>query len=101
MLTFIKSKLIKMTGKDQQNHIFQKSKSYEISSIDIYIYIGEDWEFIIHVFYWCTSLDHEIYTKCAKISDLIKGICSHNICSGIKSQQVKKIICHSVPKAFD
>ena len=39
MLTFIKSKLIKMTGKDQQNHIFQKSKSYEISSIDIYIYI--------------------------------------------------------------
>ena len=28
------SKLTKMTGKDKQNHIFQKSKSYEISNTD-------------------------------------------------------------------
>ena len=59
MLTFMNSKLTKMTGKDKQNHIFQKSKSYEISSTDIYI--GEDREFIILVFYWCIPLDHEIY----------------------------------------
>ena len=53
-----------MSGKDKQNHIFQKSKSYEISSIDIdtdiylsvQIQIGEDREFIIHVFYWCIPL---------------------------------------------
>ena len=49
---------------DKQYHIFQKSKSYEISNTDIYI--GEDLEFIIHVFYWCIPLDHEIYTKCKK-----------------------------------
>ena len=35
-----------------------------------------------------------------RTSNLIKGISSHNICSGIKSQQ-KKNICHSVPKTFD
>ena len=43
------SKLTKMTGNDKQNHTFQKSKSYEISNT--VIYIGEDREFIIHVFY--------------------------------------------------
>ena len=64
MLTFMNSKLTKMTGKDKQNHIFQKSKSYEISST--VIYIGEDREFIIHVFYCCVPLDHENYTKCKK-----------------------------------
>ena len=64
MLSFMNSKLTKMTGKDKQNHIFQKSKSYEISSTDIYI--GEDLEFIIHVFYRCIPLDHESYTKCNK-----------------------------------
>ena len=88
-----------MTGKGKQNHIFQKSKSYEISST--VIYISKDQKFIIHVFYWCIPLDHEIYTKCKKTSNLIKGISSHNICSGIKSQQVKRTICHSVPKTFD
>ena len=30
----------------------------------ICIYIGEDQELIIHVFYWCIVLDLEIYTKC-------------------------------------
>ena len=39
MLNFMNSKLTKMTDKDKQNQIFQKSKSYEISSTDIYIYI--------------------------------------------------------------
>ena len=62
MLRFMNSKLTKMTGKGKQNHIFQKSKPYEISST--VIYIGEDQKFIIHVFYWCIPLDHEIYTKC-------------------------------------
>ena len=62
MLTFMNSKLTKMTGKDKQNHIFWKCKSHEISSTDMYV--GEDQEFTIHVFYWCIPLDHEIYTKC-------------------------------------
>ena len=29
-------------------------------------YVGEDLEFVIHVFYWCISLDHEICTECKK-----------------------------------
>ena len=33
---------------------------------------------------------YEIYAKYKKTSSLIKDICSHNICSGIKSQQVNK-----------
>ena len=49
---------------DKQNHIFQKSKSYEISSVDIYV--GEDLEFIIRVLSWSIPLDHEIYTKYKK-----------------------------------
>ena len=99
MLSFMNSKLTKMTGKGKQNHIFQKSKSYEISST--VIYISKDQKFIIHVFYWCIPLDHEIYTKCEKTSKLIKDISSHNICSGIKYLQEKKNICHSIPKTFN
>ena len=64
MLSFRNPKLTQMTGKGKQNHIFQKSKPYEIS-ITV-IYIGEDQKFIIHVFYWCIPLDHEIYTKYRK-----------------------------------
>ena len=56
------------------------------------IYIGEDQEFIIHVFYWCISLDHKSITNVKKTSNLIKGISSHNICSEMKPQQVKKTI---------
>ena len=82
MLSFMTSKLTKRTGKNKQNHIFQKGKSYEISGT--VIYVGEDREFIIHVFYWCIPLDHEIYTKCKKTSNLIQGISIHNICSGLK-----------------
>ena len=63
MLTFVNPKLPDdWQISDKQYHIFQKSKSYEISSTAIYI--GEDLEFIIHVFYWCIPLDLEIYTKC-------------------------------------
>ena len=54
MLSFMNSKLSKMTGKDKQNHIFQNSKSYEMSST--VIYIGDDQEFFIPVFYWCIPL---------------------------------------------
>ena len=108
MLTFMNSNITKMTGKDQQNHIFQKSKYI------LYIYIfqqrererdrqtdrqrqthreterdretetdrerGEDQEFI-HVFYWCIPLDHEIYTKCKKTQLKTYLV----MCSGIKS----------------
>ena len=91
---------------DKENHIFKKSKSYEISSIDIYV--GEDLEFIIRVFSWCIPLGHEIYTKYKKtmknitLSNLIKVISFYNICSGIKDDQAKKTaICHSVPKTLD
>ena len=78
----------------KQNHIFQKSKSYEISSKDIYV--GEDLEFIIHVFFCCVPLDLEIYTKFKKamknitLSNLIEVISYYNICSEIKGDQAKK-----------
>ena len=54
----------KMTGKGKRNHIFQKRKSYEISST--VIYVGKYQKFITRVFYWCIPLDYEIYTKCKK-----------------------------------
>ena len=66
----------------------------------IYIYIGEDKEFI-HLLYWCIPLDPEINTKCEKTSNLIKDTSSYNICFGSKIEQVKKAICHSVSKTFD
>ena len=62
----------------------------------LYIYI-----LFYILFYWCIPLDHEIYTKCKKTSNLLKGVSSGNICSGNKIQQVKKTICHSVPKNFN
>ena len=64
MLGFINSTLTKITGKGKQNHIFRKSKSYEISST--VIYNGEGEKIIIYIFYWCIPLDHEICTKCKK-----------------------------------
>ena len=36
-----------------------------------------------------------------KTFNLIKGISSHNICSGIKVNKKKKTISHLVPKTFD
>ena len=94
MLTFMNSKLqYDWQIIDKKNYIFQKIKSYEISTTNNYI--GEDLEFIIHVFYWCIPSDHKIYAR----SNLIKVISSYNICSRIKIQQAKKK--HSVPKSFD
>ena len=65
MLTFMDSKLPHdWQISEKKSDIFQKSKSYEISSTDIYI--GEYLEFTIRVFYLCIPLDHEVYTKCKK-----------------------------------
>ena len=85
-----------MTGKYliTKTTFFEKEKSYEISTIDIYV--GKDLEFIICVFSWCVPLDHEIYTKYKKtmkniiLPNLIKVISHYNICSGIKGEQAKK-----------
>ena len=50
MLTFMNSELPDdWQISDNQYHIFQKNKSYEISNTDIYI--GEELGFIINVFY--------------------------------------------------
>ena len=65
MLFFMNSKLPDdWQISDKENHIFQKSESYEISNTDIYI--GWNLELFIHVFCWCIQLDHEIYIKCRK-----------------------------------
>ena len=56
-----------MTGKYLTNNTkFSKKNKifYEISNTDTHI--REDLEFIIHVFYWCIQLNHEIYIKCKK-----------------------------------
>ena len=100
MLTFMNSKLTKMTSKTTFSIKVNPMKYQVYIYMYIYIYIEENQEFI-HVFYWCISLHHKIYTKCKKLSNLIKDISGHNICSAIKSQQVKKNIFHSVPKTFD
>ena len=57
MLTCMNSKLTKITSKDKQNYIFEKSKSYEISRTDI----GDE-------------------ISSTEVSEnFIKGISSHNI----------------------
>ena len=56
------------------------------------------------LFMYFTGVSHKTMKSILnvkKTSNLIKDISSHNIWSGIKSQQVKRTICHSVPKAFD
>ena len=87
MLTFMNSKLTKMTGKDKQNHIFQKSKSYEISSTVIYIYILVRTGNLLFMYF--TGVSHQtmkfVLNVKKHLSNLIKG---HNICSGIKNQRV-------------
>ena len=62
MLSFFNSKLTKMTGKDKQHHIFQKSKSYAIYSTVILVRTGNLW----FMYLWFIPLDHETYTKCKK-----------------------------------
>ena len=73
---------------DKQYHIFQKSKSFEISITDVYI--GKDLEFVIQVFYWCNQLDMKSRLNVKKVFNLIIVMPSYNICSGIKSQQAIK-----------
>ena len=85
---------------NKQKHIFQKNKSYKISSVDIYVV--QDFEFIICVFSWSIPLEHEIYTKYKRAMKNAPFLTSFNICSVIKDEQAKKpAICHSVPKTFD
>ena len=84
---------------DKQNHTFQKSKPYEISSTDLYICGNQ--ELIFHVFYWFIHQAMKSILNVKRGSNLIKGRSSHNICSGIKIQQVKKPICHSVPRTLN
>ena len=63
MLTFMNSKLLDdWQISEKQYQIFLKNKSYEISNTGIYI--GEDLEIVVQVFYRCIQLDHEIYIKC-------------------------------------
>ena len=65
MLTFMNSKLLDdWQISEKQYQIFLKNKSYEISNTGIYI--GEDLEIVVQVFYRCIQLDHEIYIKCKK-----------------------------------
>ena len=66
MLSFMNSKLTKMT--DARTNKTKFSKKVNPMKYPVYtpIYIGEDQKFIIHVFCWCIPLDREIYTKCKK-----------------------------------
>ena len=86
MPTFMNSKL---------PHDWQMSK---ISSTDIHIV--EDLEFIIHLCYQQIPLDHEIYFKCKKTSNLIKVIISA-LELKVNQQKKKRNIFHSVTKTFD
>ena len=66
MLTFVNSKLLdKLVVLTSKTTFFKKANPRKYS-VQAYTYIGEDLEFIIHIFYWCIPLDHEIYTKCRK-----------------------------------
>ena len=42
-------------------------------------------------FMYFTGVKYKFYTECKKTSNLIKDTSSHNTCSVIKSQQVKKL----------
>ena len=77
----------KMTGKGKQNHIFQKSKFYEISST--VIYISKDQKLFTY-FAGASHYTMKSILNVKKSSNLIKFISSHKICSEIKSQKVKK-----------
>ena len=66
MLSFMNSKLTKMTGARTSKTEFSKKVNPMKYPVYTAVYIGEDQKFIIHVFYWCIPLDHEIYTKCKK-----------------------------------
>ena len=98
MLSFMNSKLrslakaSKTTFSKKVNPIKYTVQSYILVRTRNLLFID---------FTGCIPLYHEIYIKCKKTSNLIKGISSHSICSEIKSQQVKKTICYSASKTFD
>ena len=100
MLSFMNSKLTKMTGKSKQNHIFQNRNPMKYP-VQLYIWVRAR----NLLFMYFTGVSYQtlksILNVIKKTSNLIKGICSHKICSRSKSQPVKKTICHSVPKTFD
>ena len=66
MLTFMNSKLPDKLVVLTSETTFCKKVNPRKYPVHIYRYIGEDLEFIIHIFYWCIPLDYEIYTKCRK-----------------------------------
>ena len=66
MLTFMNSKLPDKLVVLTSRNTFCKKVNPRKYPLQTHTYIGEDLEFIIHIFYWCIPLDHEIYTKCRK-----------------------------------
>ena len=66
------------------------------------MYISEDLEFIIRVFYWCIQLDHEIYTKCNKKHlTWLKLYLVIISALELKVNKQKKHLSLTVPKPFD
>ena len=57
------------------------------------------------LFMYFTGASHQTMKSIVNVKKhitwLIKDISGHKICSGIKSQKVRKTICHSVPKTLD
>ena len=79
-----------------------------ISLYLIYIYIGNNSEFIIRVFAVCIPAYHEIYMKFSKsvknttLSNLVQEISHYCICEGIKNEKSFQYTNrHSVPKSFN
>ena len=63
MLTFMNLKLTKMTGKDKQSHIFQKSKLYEMPSTEyiyIYIYI---YMYVLYIYIYILARTENIFVS--------------------------------------
>ena len=101
MLSFMNSKLTKMTDKGKQNQISKKVNPLKHPAQS---YILLRTRNILFIYF--TGISHQtmksiLNVKKSHLTQQIKGISSHKICSGIKSQQVKKTICHSVPKTLD
>ena len=89
MVTFMTSKLPDdWQISDKQNHIFQKSKSYEISKTDMYV--GETCNLLLLYFPGVSYYTMKSILNVKDNINLIKVISSCKICAGIKSQQEKK-----------
>ena len=100
MLTFMNSKLRWLAKTSKTT--FSKKVNPMKYPVQIYIYWWGPGIYYSYILLVYPIRPWNLYIlNVKKASNLIKGIFSHNICSGIKSQQVKKTICHSVPKTFD